>query len=117
MQMLTCIRQVDLPHQCYKLSLITATNGFNSKSKKTTCSNKWKKNEDRYLMKKSVLEKPQQVIGKMNRVQKMLDKFQQVLNKTHRVQKILDKFQEVMDKINRTLEVQEKLQQVVGKAK
>ena len=52
-----------------------------------------------YLMKWWVLEKPQQVMGKMDRVQKMLDKFQQVV-----------------DKINRTPEVQDKHQQVIGKA-
>ena len=48
-----------------------------------------------YLMKKWALEKPQQVMGKINGVQKMLEKLQKV-----------------MDKIHRTLEVQGKLQQV-----
>ena len=43
-------------------------------------------------MKKWVLKKPQQVMGKINRVQKMLGKFQQVV-----------------DKIQRNLEVQGKL--------
>ena len=52
-----------------------------------------------YLMKRWDIEKPQQVTGKMYRVQKMLDKFQQV-----------------MDLINWTLEMQDKLQQVLGKA-
>ena len=54
---------------------------------------------ERYLMNIWVLEKPQHITGKMNRLQKMLDKLQQL-----------------MDKINRTPQGQDKLQQVVGKA-
>ena len=44
-----------------------------------------------YLIKKWVLEKPQQVMGKMNRVQKMLEKFQQVHGQDKlRLQKMLE---------------------------
>ena len=78
---------------------ITANKGFDSKSKKNTSSNKWKKNKEKDIWWKGVLEKPHQVMGKMNMEQKMLGKFQQV-----------------MDSINWTLEVQGRLHQVVGKA-
>ena len=53
---------------------------------------------DRYLIKKCVLKKPQQVMGKMNRMQNMLNRFQQVVDKINKMQKVLDKFQQVMDK-------------------
>ena len=59
-----------------------------------------KEQEEGYLMKKLVFEKPQQVGGKMNMVPKILEKFQQVMDKTYRV-KMLEKFQLVVDKINR----------------
>ena len=38
------------------------------------------------------MEKPQQVMGKMNRVQKMLGKFWQVIDKINRTLEVLGKF-------------------------
>ena len=47
-------------------------------------------------MRKWVLEKPQQVVGKMNRLQKMVGKPKQVMGKMNRLQKMVGKFQQVM---------------------
>ena len=84
-QMLTCIRQVDFPHQYYIFCPYHSQKGASTVRVKRLPSVRNEEQGNGYLMRKWVLEKLQQVEGKMNRLQKTLKKFQQAMDKINRV--------------------------------
>ena len=99
--MLTCIRQVDLPHQYYILCLITTKRASTVRVKRSPSVRNERRTRRRIHDEEMGLREASASHGQDEQAAEDGRKSQQVVGKIHMLQKMLEKLQQVMDKINR----------------